>query len=96
MMAYIYQAALLCSPCGREAIQGLTGVVDSEDSDQYPQGPISAGGGESDSPAHCDSCHEFLRNPLTADGVNYVRGLIEKNPTGEAIQEWAEFYKEVL
>jgi hypothetical protein len=35
--------------------------------ESYPDG-----GGESDCPANCDTCHVPLRNSLTSDGVNYV------------------------
>ena len=43
-----------------------------EDSDTYPQGPYAYGGGEADSPQHCDGCQTFLWNPLTSDGYLYV------------------------
>jgi hypothetical protein len=43
------------------------------DSGEYPCGPYSDGGGESDHPTHCGSCQEFLENPLTSDGMVYVR-----------------------
>ena len=33
------------------------------------------GGGESDTPQHCDDCDVFLENPLTDDGNEYVREL---------------------
>lgn len=64
------------------------------DSDDYPKGPYSDGGGEADSPQHCDTCNAFLENPLTRDGRDYVQGLID-NPqhrdTGH-LAAWAEFY----
>jgi len=46
------------------------------DSDEYPKGPYPHGGGEADTPQHCDACHVFLENPLTEDGVRYVREAI--------------------
>lgn len=46
------------------------------DSDDWPKGPYSdGGGGESDSPCHCDACGAFLWNPLTPDGAAYVAAL---------------------
>lgn len=45
---------------------------DTGDSDDYPQGPYPDGGGETDTPAHCDGCHMPLGAPLTSDGVAYV------------------------
>lgn len=56
----------------------------SYDSDDFPKGPYPEGGGEADTPQHCDSCHEFLENPLTSDGMAYVR----ENQRGE----WDSFY----
>jgi hypothetical protein len=56
----------------------------SYDSDEYPKGPYPDGGGEADTPQHCDHCHCFLENPLTSDGYDYVR---EKQNA-----EWDSFY----
>jgi len=76
----------------RDRIMAGGDLQGMDDSDTYPQGPYADGGGESDTPAHCDVCGVFLENPLTPDGVEYVRELIraEGNPT------WAEFYASVL
>jgi len=92
--AYIYQAALLCEHCANAWREGLT---DTGDSDDYPQGPYSEGGGEADSPQHCDTCGLFLENPLTAEGVGYVEeAMREALKSGrlqsEALIEWAPFY----
>lgn len=95
MLAYIYQAALLCEDCGkaarakchedennpvvriaRERNCSLRCAAEYEshyDSDDYPKGPFDNGGGEADSPQHCDHCGVFLENDLTTDGANYVR-----------------------
>jgi len=83
MNIYIFNAALFCEECGTEARQGLTedscpgngSPIDKQDSSQWPQGPVGDGGGEADSPQHCDSCELFLENPLTEDGQDYVRQL---------------------
>ncbi|KKL11925.1 hypothetical protein LCGC14_2540860, partial [marine sediment metagenome] len=34
--------------------------------------PYLDGGGEADTPQHCDHCSVFLENPLTGDGYAYV------------------------
>jgi hypothetical protein len=82
MNVYIYQAALLCEGCGEaqrehldEAFKasGAAPGTDEDNSNRYPQGPYSDGGGEADSPQHCDQCSVFLENPLTPDGEDYVR-----------------------
>ena len=103
MNVYIYSAALLCEPCGLERQRVLDtdcDNADTGDSDDYPQGPHTHGGGEADCPQHCDSCNVFLENPLTSDGYEYVANAIvealrsPRTPTAEsiAITEWAPFY----
>lgn len=106
MNAYIYQAALLCEDCGVKVKDHLDQQGDapadpedeySYDSDDYPKGPYSEGGGESDSPSHCDICHEFLENPLTEEGDQYVRdawadGIFYVHGPGPAVQEWYHYY----
>ena len=78
------------------------------DSDEYPKGPYQDGGGESDCPQHCGAGADclnamelggfkvgaWLENPLTADGVAYVRQIIEEG--GLAAEFWAEVYSEEL
>src|ERR1035438_4685913 len=96
MQAYMYKAALLCKRCGELQMSDLT---PDSDSDRYPQGPYLDGGGESDSPAHCDHCGLFLENPLTSDGIAYVHELMQRaNPMhpSPALLEWAEFYGRAL
>jgi len=90
---YVYQAALLCDDDGADLIKKLKkeGVEDSGESDDFPQGPFSYGGGESDYPQHCDfgvRCVAALKlpdgtkigaplgNPLTADGIRDLTGAI--------------------
>jgi hypothetical protein len=56
-----------------EALQQVVssnGFTDESDydSDDLPKGPYSDGGGEADSPQHCDGCGLLLENPLTSDG----------------------------
>lgn len=88
MKVYIFQAALLCQGCGHAAIENVKVLhpknvpaldalgfpldESSYDSDQFPKGPYDNGGGEADTPQHCDHCGVFLENPLTGDGMLYV------------------------
>jgi hypothetical protein len=74
------------------------------DSDDLPKGPYVDGGGEADTPQHCDGCRQFLENSLTGDGLVYVEDAILdflKNTkltgaTNDAVVEWADFYKDDL
>ena len=110
MDAYIYQAALYCPDCTRTIKKQLLrdegkkarDFVDEHtyDSGEYPKGPFPDGGGEADSPQHCDACHVFLENPLTSDGEDYVREAVredhERRKRGAKANpvtgEWKEFY----
>jgi hypothetical protein len=110
MEAYIYQAALLCTDCAVITMNefelfNMLGASSSPfrlskpwtDSDSYPQGPYPAGGGEADSPQHCDACGVFLENPLTGDGSRYVNEqLIEHARDGSGARDvlavWAKYY----
>jgi hypothetical protein len=78
MKAYMFHASWLCEDCGKAVSKEVDrdGVQDTGDSDAYPQGPYGDGGGEADCPQHCDHCHVFLENPLTADGEEYVRDAL--------------------
>ncbi len=97
MDAYIFQAALLCEGCADETMTRLESrkVENNGDSDTFPQGPYANGGGEADSPSHCDHCGLFLENPLTSDGYAYVeQAVAERDPTERALAQtvWAPFY----
>lgn len=97
MNVYVFQAALLCEDCGEAAKLERREYEGAEDSDAYPQGPYGDGGGEADSPQHCDSCGLFLDNPLTGDGDNYVRdAFIDYVETGrgniEVLADWKLAY----
>ena len=53
------------------------------------------GGGEADTPQHCNDCDVFLENPLTDYGMQYVMDAIEdyeNNGNDLTITEWADFY----
>jgi hypothetical protein len=97
MYAYIYQAAMLCEGCAQQAQHKLGSNADTGDSNDYPQGPYGEGGGEADSPQHCDHCGEFLENPLTSEGEAFVRQAIANAParaeqSGDCLETWHEFY----
>jgi hypothetical protein len=100
---YVYRAALYCEECGDAIKVRLTDQApedasdeSSYDSDDYPKGPFDDGGGEADTPHHCDACGVFLENPLTGDGVEYVRETIERETiageVGKVALEWSAFY----
>lgn len=104
MDAYVFQAALICEDCSH-AVQGTLpkpAHVDmndqsSYDSDDWPKGPYGDGGGEADTPQHCDMCGVFLDNPLTGDGETYVRDAFrEFVETGrgrpDVLGEWKARY----
>jgi hypothetical protein len=91
MKAYVFQAALLCEDCAHSAMLQQAAWCDNEDSNYYPQGPHGKGGGEADSPQHCDHCQTFLENPLTSDGEAYVREAVASG-NGVNIEEWREYY----
>ena len=88
MNAYIYKAAIYCEDCGhtiqRQLLADGNGYVPSSwpnDSELWPQGPYVDGGGEADSPTHCDRCLVFLENPLlrcSAKNV-YYHGIFQVN-----------------
>ncbi len=97
---YVYKADLLCYECGVDTYNDLRShnIRDTEDSDTFPQGPESNGGGEADSPQHCGKCERFLENPLTSHGVEYVKEAVQRynslrtgNP--RILQEWLDYYE---
>lgn len=102
MDVYIYQAALLCACCGertRKEIEQETGssqqmLETGVGSEGYPDGPYPDGGGEADSPQHCDQCGVFLENPLTGDGYAYLREqaaeFLDEDEDGPDIEAMAE------
>ena len=93
MDAYVYHAALYCGECGESIAARLDakGVDDTGDSDRYPQGPEPDGGGEADTPQHCDACGLFLENPLMDDGARYVAEAVAEGKK-TAREQWAPFY----
>lgn len=104
MRVYMYQSALLCETCGEATRRELElDAIEhgrpkesayNPDSDHWPKGPYDNGGGEADSPQHCDSCGVFLENPLTEDGVAYV--LEQCARPSQVTEKWREFYRDEL
>jgi len=99
MNAYIYQAELLCEPCGNKVYLQLQGNLKNDpdywNSDTFPQGPYPDGGGEADTPNHCGTCGLFLENPLTQDGYEYVHEIVDNHTKAcecQVVDEWADFY----
>lgn len=97
MNVYLFQAALLCEDCGLIACSESPLPEHPEDentydSDEYPKGPYSDGGGEADTPQHCDYCRVFLENPLTVDGVDYAQNALDTWPMTDTLREWSDFY----
>ena len=93
------------------------GVEDDGDSDRVPQGPYSNGGEEADSPHHCGMNERCINkvhvpggrsigcplgNPLTSEGVAYVRETVARDITDESAHKrgvgrlWANIYSNVL
>ena len=109
--AYLYRAALLCEACAHPIRAAYlethpacgTGTWSDVTpcQDNYPHGPYPQGGGESDTPAHCDNCQVFLENPLTDDGIAYVRDAILMHARTNAgnpdvLAQWSAFYFDAL
>jgi hypothetical protein len=106
MRAYIFQAALICEECATRERTNLRPCMhagfneedeSSYDSDAFPKGPYENGGGEADSPQHCDQCHLFLENPLTREGREYAElQVLEFEQYGfgdfNVLSTWIDFY----
>ena len=104
MNAYVYRAALYCEDCTAEIKEQLhsAGVEPSQDdalayqnydSDDYPHGPFPNGGGEADSPQHCDECHVFLENALTIEGERWTGdALTDDDGEPAVLAVWRAFY----
>jgi hypothetical protein len=99
--AYIFQSDIYCDNCATDIKADLirSGAADGHepDSNSFPQGPYSEGGGEADCPQHCGHCRTFLDNPLTGDGETYVRDAFREfvetgrgNPA--VLGEWKQGY----
>lgn len=95
MDVYIYGAALYCADCAHDIMSDLEPpAYEPWDSSEYPVGPYPDGGGEADCPQHCDRCEEFLGNPLTGDGYDYLEEVLTSALLDHYghISTWASFY----
>jgi hypothetical protein len=105
MNAFIYCADIYCADCGAAIRQTLDREgkrpanpddESSYDSSDYPKGPFADGGGEADCPQHCGACSVFLENPLTPDGLDYVRTAVNnalaRRLSNAARHVWAPHY----
>lgn len=100
MKIYNHIAALLCEDCGREQCLQIEftnmirggNLFDGRSLQlcAYPRGPFDPG--ESDCPQHCDNCNEFLENPLTDDGRDYVREQVDNYRMNPTLRLWADYY----
>lgn len=86
-MGYIYKADTYCDKCGedirkrlRENNEAPEDVMDhsSYDSDDFPK-DADIENEESDKPEHCAHCGEFMHNPLTSEGYNYVQSALNEH-----------------
>jgi hypothetical protein len=86
-----------------QQIVSANGYTDESDydSDDLPKGPCPSGGGEADTPQHCDGCGAFLENPLTGDGLRYINEKLTEHArkgsgNAEVLKAWAERYNAVV
>lgn len=104
MWAYVYQAALICGDCANK-IRDIVGdgespamraIRESEDSNVYPQFASRDGGGEADTPQHCDHCGVHLENPLTSEGYKYIaEKFVDARVEGklsDILRTWWNYY----
>jgi hypothetical protein len=79
------------------------------DSDYFPKGPFDDGGGESDTIHHCaggEDCPNaveidgtkhgcLLENPLTSDGLKYLKSCIDEDGDSPVVKFWAVEYRKM-
>jgi hypothetical protein len=82
-----------------QQIVSANGFTDENDydSEDLPKGPYSNGGGQADTPQHCDGCGVFLENPLTTNGNRYVNEKLTEHArdgsgNAEVLEQWAKHY----
>ena len=101
---YMFQGALYCEDCGEDIRARLRkeGKVpededdeESFDSDEFPKGPYSDGGGESDSVQHCDSGGECL-NAIKLPCGSKIGAWLGNDLTGEGDRWLAESIRESI
>jgi hypothetical protein len=93
MNVYQFQAEILCEVCAEFYMNTHDKPAQADDSDEWPQGPYTSGGGEANFPCHCGACQDFLGNPLTSDGLNWLTDELNNGePVTGVRKEWQQFY----
>ena len=101
---YMFQGALYCTDCGRDIQDTLRKEgkdpededdEESFDSDDFPKGPFSEGGGEADSIHHCDSNGECL-NAIKLPCGSKIGAWLGNDLTGEGDRWLAESIRESI
>jgi hypothetical protein len=94
MIVFYFRGDVYCQPCGLQYVDECDrrGVEDNRDTDTYPQQALN--NEEADTPQHCADCDEFLENPLTDEGRQYVTDKIrERRGRKSILRLWKEFYE---
>jgi hypothetical protein len=92
---YVYAADIYCAACGEDIAKRLSEAPGfdpenpPEDSDEFPQGPYSDGGGESDSPNHCGA-HEDCLQAITLPCGNKIGCALAHELTNEGARSLNE------
>ena len=84
---YLVNETYLCADCAYWA-----DADETHSDDWWPLGV-----GETDCPTHCEECGVLIWEPLTSDGIAYVRAALARG-TGraEVLATWREAYAAYL
>lgn len=98
---YVHQGALICDGCAALITDLVTDPKQpfrmEDRPTEMPNGPYADGGGEADTPQHCEMCRVFLENPLTTNGYHYLLNKLTTAGGDPAIRaEWLAFYGDDL
>ncbi len=96
MNVHLYEDGLVCVRCARRMRRRRAG-----DAKALLGDPQAHGGGEADSPRHCEGCGIFLQNPLTHEGINTVVACLRDHlQDGRGmrcvLEEWISEYRATL
>ena len=101
---YMFQGSLYCEDCGRDIQDKIReegkapedeSDEESFDSNDFPKGPLSGGGGEADSIHHCDSNGECL-NAIKLPCGSKIGAWLGNDLTGEGDRWLAESIRESI
>ena len=98
MEYFIFAADVYCPHCADAIKRRLASVAPADpanentfDSGDYPKGPYSDD--SSDTPQNCAECGDYIENPLTEAGVDYVieamQEDIDRHHTNSVVRDWA-------